>query len=114
VFYDLEFDHAVIEASFAMQYGIRLSKEDMPCGEFFRLLAGLMPETPLGRLVGIRMESRGDVLRQMSVSERRVRNEWSEFQRGGGRQPRIAKAMLVSAPTGELVDLQFILAEVFS
>jgi len=50
----LERDWALIEASFCMQYGIRLSCEDITTGEFLRLFAGLLPETPLGRAVANR------------------------------------------------------------
>ena len=52
--YDIWEDFAAIEASFAMQYGIRLAQEDIAVGEFLRLLAHLMPDTPLGVLVATR------------------------------------------------------------
>jgi len=78
-YYDLEFDKDAIEASFAMQYGIRLSKEDLPLGEFLRLLSGIMPDTPLGRLVILRSEKRSEVLKGLSVMERKLRADWFEF-----------------------------------
>ena len=75
----MDFDKDVIEASFAMQYGIRLSKEDIGFGEFLRLLSGIMPETPLGRLVAVRSEDRTDVLKGFGVYEKKVRSEWRNW-----------------------------------
>lgn len=68
----------MIVASFQSQYGIRLSKEiqSMSWGEFKDLLAGLGPETPLGRIVAIRAEEDKDVLKHFSAEQNRIRNEW--------------------------------------
>jgi hypothetical protein len=52
-------DFGLIEASFAAQYGIRLRRErDIRVSEFFTLLEGLLPETPLGRVLRMREEER--------------------------------------------------------
>lgn len=48
----------------------------MPWEEFKQLLAGLGPETPLGRIVSIRMEEDENVLNHFSKEQRRIRNEW--------------------------------------
>ena len=79
VFYDLIFDRDLIEASFAMQYNIRLEKEDIRFAEFLRLLSGIMDNTPLGRVVSIRMEDRADKIRGMNKECYRIRNEWRRF-----------------------------------
>ena len=50
-FYDILEDLELIEASFAMQYGIRLRRCDMSYGEFLALLKHLLPESPLGRVI---------------------------------------------------------------
>jgi len=79
--YDMEFDKGLIEASFAMQYGIRLSYEpDITISEYYRLLVGIMPDTPLGRIVQIRMEKDPDTLKKFGEYEKGVRNEWLSFK----------------------------------
>lgn len=75
--YDLYEDWGLIEASFAAQYGIRLrQEEDMSWSEFCTLLAGIMPETPLGRVVSIRSENDKEVLKNFTKEQHRIRNEW--------------------------------------
>jgi len=76
------FDAALIEASFAMQYGIRLSREDIAFGEFCRLLAGLMQDTPLGRTVAVRAERDHDAIRNFGEHERAMRKVWRDFAAG--------------------------------
>jgi len=78
--YDLIFDKALIEASFAKQYGIRLSKEDISFGEFCRLLSGLMADTPLGQTVTIRAEKNADRLKTFTNHERQVQKAWRDFK----------------------------------
>ena len=75
--YDLIEDYELIEASFAKQYGIRLSREDdMSWVEFTTLLAGLDETTPLGKIVAIRAENDKDVLKRFTKEQHRIRNEW--------------------------------------
>ncbi|MGN1156456.1 MAG: Gp15 family bacteriophage protein, partial [Agathobacter sp.] len=71
-------DFGLIAASFRSQYGIRLSKEseEMPWDEFKDLLAGLNPDTPLGRIVQIRLEDDEDTLKHFSPEQHKIRNEW--------------------------------------
>ena len=81
-FYDIVGDWELIEASFAQQYGIRLRREDdMSWDEFTTLLAGLNSETPLGRIVSIRSETNFDRIKQFSVAEKKIRNEWAKRHR---------------------------------
>lgn len=78
--YDLYHDWDLIEASFAAQYGIRLRNEpEMTWGEFCTLLAGIMPETPLGQVVSIRSETDKDILKRMTPYERKIRADWHSF-----------------------------------
>ncbi len=80
-FYDPVFDKDLIESSFATQYGIRLRQEpDISYAEWARLVSGLMPETPLGRVVQIRMEKDPKVISKFGDYERRVRAEWNKFK----------------------------------
>lgn len=68
----------MIVSSFQTQYGIRLATELPSMGwyEFSYLLQGLSGETPLGRIIAIRAETRPEVVRDMSASEKSIRNEY--------------------------------------
>lgn len=44
--------------------------------EFTVLLSGIMPETPLGKIVAIRCEENKDILKNFSPEENRIRNDW--------------------------------------
>lgn len=80
-FYDVEYDRDLIEASFAAQYGVRLAREaDISYAEWARLLRGIMPETPLGRVVAIRAETDRRVMERYGPYERRIRAEWARFR----------------------------------
>lgn len=60
-----------------MQYGIRMRSEpDMSWDEFCTLLAGIMPETPLGQIVQIRSENDREKLKNFTPEQRRIRNDW--------------------------------------
>ena len=59
-----------------MQYGIRLTDDELPWGEFIALLEGIMPETPLGQTVSIRAEDDPDILKCFDAQQHRIRNEW--------------------------------------
>lgn len=48
----------------------------MPWEEFKLLIAGLGPETPLGRIVSIRSETDKDILKRFTKEQHRIRNEW--------------------------------------
>lgn len=75
--YDLFEDWDLVEASFAMQYGIRLrQEEDMSWSEFCSLLAGIMPKTPLGQIVSIRSEEDKDMLKNFTDEQQKIRDEW--------------------------------------
>lgn len=59
-----------------MQYGIRLTDDDLPWGEFIALLAGIMPETPLGQVVSIRAENDPEIIKCFNDEQRRIRDAW--------------------------------------
>ncbi len=76
-YYDLYEDYDLIEASFAEQYGIRLRREDdMPWGEFCSLLSGLLPDTPLGKVVSIRAEKDSKILKTFTKEQKKIRSDW--------------------------------------
>lgn len=79
--YDLRYDAALISQSIAKQYGILPSEqEDMAYSDWSLLVAGLMEDTPLGRVVSIRCESDPSVLRQMTPEQRKIRSDWAAFR----------------------------------
>ena len=71
-------DWALIVASFQTQYGIRLAKDlsGMSWCEFSYLINGLSGETPLGRIVRIRAENSPEELKNFTVEEKKIRNEY--------------------------------------
>jgi len=96
-------DAGLIEASFAMQYGIRLAREDIGVGEYLRLLAGLMADTPLGRVVTVRAEKNPEKIRGFGEYEHGQRRRWREF----------IKQEQKIADDGDLVKLQDALDKAF-
>jgi len=79
--YDIEEDWPLIEASFLMQYGIRLrAVNDMPYDEFCSYLVGIMPDTPLGNTVRIRSETDKQMLESFTPEQRKIRSDWLNRQ----------------------------------
>lgn len=77
--YDLREDWTLIESSLAKQYGIRIRQHgNMPWSEFCTLVAGLMPDTPLGSIVTIRSEKDRKVIKGFNADQRRIHNEWRQ------------------------------------
>ena len=75
--YDIEEDWSLIEASFLMQYGIRLrAVNDMSYDEFCSYLSGIMPDTPLGNVVRIRSETDKELLESFTPEQRKIRSDW--------------------------------------
>lgn len=50
----------------------------MPWMEFCTLVGGLMPETPLGQVIGIRAETDMEVIRKFSSGQDRIYSEWQK------------------------------------
>lgn len=43
------------------------------------MVSGLMDDTPLGRVVGIRSETDEDIIKNYTKEQRAVRDDWSRF-----------------------------------
>jgi hypothetical protein len=43
------------------------------------MVSGLMDDTPLGRVVGVRSETNKDIIKNYTKEQRAVRDEWSRF-----------------------------------
>lgn len=70
-------------SSFLTQYGLRIRTkefETVSWDEFKALLAGLAPETPLGRIVAIRSEDDKNVIKHFTKDQKRIRDEWRTEQ----------------------------------
>lgn len=63
-----------------MQYGIRLSIEDISYGEYKRLFSGLTGDTPLVQIVNIRTEKDIKKVKQFSKEEKKVYDDWKRIQ----------------------------------
>lgn len=56
-------------------------QEDITVAEYYRLLTGLMDDTPLGRVVEIRSTTDKDRIRNMTAHEKKIRSDWAKFRR---------------------------------
>lgn len=54
--------------------------KDMQWDEFRALLAGISPETALGRVVSIRAENDKNILKNFTPEQHKIRNEWRKKQ----------------------------------
>ena len=73
----------MIVASFLTQYGLRIRTkefETVSWDEFKALLAGLAPETPLGRIVAIRSEDDKNVIKHFTREQKRIYDAWRAEQ----------------------------------
>lgn len=79
--FDIHYDWDLIVSSFATQYHL-LSRDiaELPYDEFYRLLNGIMYETPLGHIISIRSEKDPKVIKDFSPEQKRIRREWSRFR----------------------------------
>lgn len=78
-YYDLFEDWDLIVSSFLTQYGLRIRTkefESVTWDEFRSLLAGISPDTPLGRIVAIRSETDKDVIKHFTRDQKRIYDEW--------------------------------------
>lgn len=72
-------DWDLIVSSFLSQYGLRIRTkefETVTWDEFKALIAGLSPETALGRVVAIRSETNKDIIKHFSKDQRRIYDDW--------------------------------------
>lgn len=78
-YYDMFEDWDLIVSSFLSQYGLRIRTkefETVSWDEFKALVAGLSPETALGRVVAIRSETNKDIIKHFSKDQRRIYDDW--------------------------------------
>lgn len=69
----------MIISSFLSQYGLRIRTkefESVSWDEFKSLLAGMAPETALGRMVAIRSETDKDVIKHFTREQKRIYDDW--------------------------------------
>ncbi len=48
--------------------------------EFCTLLSGLLPDTPLGKIVSIRAEKDPKVLKNFTKEQKKIRNDWQRHK----------------------------------
>ena len=80
-YYDLFDDWDLIVSSFLSQYGLRIRTkefESVTWDEFRSLLAGISPDTVLGRVVAIRSETDKNVIKHFSRDQKRIHDEWRD------------------------------------
>jgi hypothetical protein len=76
----MEYDRVLIEQSIAKQYGVLPSKQgNLKYSDWAKMVSGLMDDTPLGRVVGVRSETDKDIIKNYTPEQRAVRDEWSRF-----------------------------------
>lgn len=78
-YYDLFEDWDLIVSSFLSQYGLRIRTkefESVTWDEFRSLLAGISPDTVLGRVVAIRSETDKNVIKHFSRDQKRIYDAW--------------------------------------
>lgn len=72
-------DFDLIVSSFQSEYGVRIYSKDfknMKWDEFASLLNGLSADSPLGRMVQIRLENDKNILKHFTPYQRKIRAEW--------------------------------------
>lgn len=97
-------DWELIVSSFLSQYGLRIRTkefETVSWDEFKALLAGLAPETALGRVVAIRSETDKNVIKNFSREQQRIHDEWRE---------KAAGQMTVAEYEKQMADLERMIA----
>lgn len=78
-YYDLFDDWDLIVSSLLQQYGIRVYStgfKRMKWAELSALIAGIGPDTPLGRIVSIRAESDKDRIKEFTPDQKRIWSAW--------------------------------------
>ena len=106
-YYDLFEDWDLIISSFLSQYGLRIRTkefETVSWDEFKSLLAGLSPDTALGRVVAIRSETDKEVIKHFTTDQRRIYDAWRD---------RKADNMTEKNYDREMAALEQIMAQMF-
>lgn len=93
VWYDLEFDHILIEQSIAKQYGVLPSEQGaLKYSDWAKMVSGLMDDTPLGRIVAVRSEKDREMIRHMNKWQKQIRADWTAFRASSRPQVEAAEA----------------------
>lgn len=70
----------LIEQSIAKQYHILPSEQpELSYSDWAKLVSGLMDDTPLGRIVSIRSETKKEILKSFTQEQNEIRREWRQF-----------------------------------
>ena len=72
---DFEQDKALIYSAFLSQYNIRLKDESIHWWEFMELLGAIDPDTPLGKVIGIRALDLND------IKDNEMRKHYAELKK---------------------------------
>lgn len=82
--------------SIAKQYHILPSEqEELHYSDWYRLVAGIMEDTPLGQTVLIRKENDSNIIKKMSPHEKEVRRHWFEFTHKDKKLKQVDKEAIV-------------------
>ena len=95
-YYDLFEDWDLIVSSFLSQYGLRIQTKQLDTvswDEFTALLAGLSPDTALGRVVAIRSETEKDIIKHFSSDQKRIYDQWRNRKASQMQESDFAKEM---------------------
>ena len=80
-YYDLDFDKDLITISISQQYHILPSEqEELSYADWYKLIAGLTGDTPLGRVVRIRSERDSEKIKSFGDDEKNIRRKWLAFR----------------------------------
>jgi hypothetical protein len=78
--YDADYDRILIEQSIAKQYGVLPSQqENLKYSDWYKMVSGLMHDTPLGQVVRVRSEADKEIIKNYTSDQRAIRDEWSHF-----------------------------------
>lgn len=53
-----------------------MSVEEITVSEYYKLLGGLMSDTPLGAIIEIRSENDSELLKRFTPEQHRIRGDW--------------------------------------
>lgn len=70
----------LIQQSIAKQYGVLPSEqENLKYSDWAKMVGGLMDDTPLGHVVGVRSETNKEIIKNYTNEQRAIRDDWSRF-----------------------------------
>lgn len=96
--YDVELDKTLIEQSIAKQYGVLPSEQgNLIYSDWAKMVSGLMDDTPLGRVVSIRMENDPSIIKNFTPHQKAIQAEWRNFRAKQTSQNDIAQLEIMIA-----------------